>query len=212
MHILSFTYCFIGVLKPNLFSIDSLYPYVNKYSRYPVGHPEIITDHFDDLGSYFGIAKVKVLSPRGLYHPVLPYRSNGKLKFPLCRTCADAESLETCTHTDEQRAITGTWCTPEIEMALEKGYKLVKIYEVYHWDNTTQYDRASQEGGLFATYVNTFLKIKQEASGWPEWCKTQADKDKYVRDYYENEGIQLDPANIKRNPGLRALAKLCLNR
>ena len=36
----------------------SLYPYVNKYSRYPVGHPEIVTNHFQPIDHYFGIAKV----------------------------------------------------------------------------------------------------------------------------------------------------------
>lgn len=190
----------------------SLYPYVNKYSRYPVGHPEVITEHFQDLGSYFGIAKVEIVAPRGLYHPVLPYRSNGKLKFPLCRTCADDELLDDCSHTTDERAFVGTWCTPEITKAIEKGYRVIKVYEVYHWDESTQYDRTNKQGGLFVAYVNTFLKFKQEASGWPEWCTTQSDKDKYVRDYFEKEGIYLDPNNIKKNPGLRALAKLCLNR
>ena len=194
------------------FYFFSLYPYVNKYGRYPAGHPEILTSDFDDISSYFGIAKIKILPPRGLYHPVLPYRSNGKLKFPLCRSCADSETLTSCRHSDEQRAITGTWCTPEIQRALDKGYVLLKIYEVYHWDDTTQYDRDTKSGGLFSTYVNTFLKFKQEASGWPEWCQTDADREKYVLDYLENEGVQLDSACIEKNPGLRALAKLCLNR
>ena len=189
----------------------SLYPYVNKYARYPVGHPDIITSDFQPLSRYFGIAKVKILPPRGLYHPVLPYRSNGKLKFPLCRTCADLE-CQTCIHGNEERAIIGTWCTPEIEKALDKGYILVKIYEVYEWTKSTQYNPTTKQGGLFSTYVNTFLKFKQEASGWPDWCQTEADKTKYVRDYFNNEGVQLDPDNIKKNPGLRALAKLCLNR
>ena len=54
----------------------SLYPWTNKYCRYPVGHPEIIVENFDpNLDSYFGIAQVKILPPRGLYHPVLPYVS-----------------------------------------------------------------------------------------------------------------------------------------
>ena len=192
--------------------IFSLYPYVNKYSRYPEGHPNIITWNFGDIRDYFGIAKVKILAPRGLYHPVLPYRSNGKLKFPLCRTCADLELITPCRHTDEERAFIGSWCTPEIETALNKGYIILKIYEVYHWDESTQYNKSTKQGGLFAQYVNTFLKFKQEASGWPEWCDNDEKKTKYIADYFQNEGIQLDWEAIKKNPGLRALAKLCLNR
>ena len=177
-----------------------------------MGHPDIITDNFEDIRSYFGLAKVKILAPRGLYHPLLPYRSNGKLKFPLCRTCTDEESRTVCRHTDDQRAFVGTWCTPELEKALDKGYRLLSIYEVYDWTQTSQYDPQTKEGGLFAPYVNTFLKFKQEASGWPDWCKTDEDRSKYVREYDEKEGVVLEPDNIKKNPGLRALAKLCLNR
>ena len=69
-----------------------LYPLVNKYCRYPVGHPTVITKDFGDIKDYFGIAKVRILPPRGLYNPVLPYRSNGKLKSPLCKACADTEN------------------------------------------------------------------------------------------------------------------------
>ncbi|MCU7811733.1 MAG: hypothetical protein KZQ77_10930, partial [Candidatus Thiodiazotropha sp. (ex Notomyrtea botanica)] len=50
-----------------------------------------------------------------------------------------------------------------------------------------------------------------EASGWPKWCKTEADKQKYIDQYYHKEGILLDYDKIKKNPGLRALAKLMLN-
>ncbi len=43
----------------------SLYPWVNKYCEYPEGHPTIITTDFKDIDHYFGIAKVKILPPRG---------------------------------------------------------------------------------------------------------------------------------------------------
>ena len=190
----------------------SLYPYTNKYSRYPIGHPEIITDDFSDISSYFGMAKIKILPPRGLYHPVLPHRANGKLTFPLCRTCASNENQRRCMCTDEQRVLVGTWCTPEIEKAVECGYKIIKMYEVYHWPESSQYDPVTCSGGLFADFINTFLKIKQESSGWPAWCVNDELKMKYVEDYHTHEGIQLDVKNIKKNPGRRTLAKLLLNR
>ena len=134
----------------------SLYPYVLKYEKFPVGHPIIITDGFKPLDQYFGIAKVKVLPPRGLLHPVLPYTSQGKLKFPLCCTCADGEN-HPCNCTSDDRAIIGTWCTPELMKALEKGYLILKIYEVYHWEETSQY--GDPTNGLFTEYINTFLKV-----------------------------------------------------
>ena len=189
----------------------SLYPWVNKYCQYPVGHPTIITKDFKDINDYFGIAKVKILPPKGLYHPILPYRSNNKLKFPLCRTCADTENPNTCTCPDQSRELTGTWCTPEIQMAVKVGYQIKKVYEVYHWEESTQYDAQTRSGGLFANYINTFLKFKQEASGSPDWIQNEQDMANYISQYLQKEGVSLDRANISKNPGLRALAKLCLN-
>ena len=185
----------------------SLYPWVNKTCQYPVGHPEVITSDFRDLGQYFGIAKVRILPPRGLYHPVLPYRSNGKLKFLLCQTCAENENPSPCACSDEDRAMTGT----ELQTAVRLGYRVLKIYEVYHWKETTRYNLETKEGGLFASYINTFLKFKQEASGPPDWVKTPDDVQEYIDRYFEKEGVSLDGEKIEKNPGLRALAKLCLN-
>ncbi|XP_052814068.1 uncharacterized protein LOC128241135 [Mya arenaria] len=189
----------------------SLYPWVNKYCQYPVGYPEIVTSNFKTISDYFGIAKVKILPPRGLYHPVLPYRSNGKLKFALCKTCADTENQNDCICSKDERAIIGTWCTPELQTAVQQGYTIIQIYEVYHWSDTTKYNPSTQEGGLFAKYINTFLKFKQEASGPPDWIKTEEDVLKYINDYFQKEGISLQSDMILKNPGLRALAKLCLN-
>jgi len=44
-----------------------------------------------------------------------------------------------CKHTDSARAITGLWTTSEIhvEKALEKGYKIVKIYDVWHFEQSS---------------------------------------------------------------------------
>lgn len=181
----------------------SLYPWCNKMTRAVVGHPHIITENFDDVTTYFGLIKCTVLPPRGLFHPVLPYRTQGKLMFPLCKTCADTCSQTSCTHSENERAIQGTWCSVEVEKALEKGYRILAIHEVWHFPETSD--------GLFKEYIDTFLKIKQEASGYPKECVTEEQKQYYVDEYFENSGIRLDPHKIEHNPGLRALAKLMLN-
>ena len=56
-----------------------------------------------------------------------------------------------------------------------------------------------------------FLKGKQEASGYPSNVNTEEEKDNYIKDYYENEGIQLDKSKIKLNEGMRSICKLLLN-
>ena len=194
--------------------ITSLYPWVNKNCTYPIGHPTIITQPTDQsLDSYFGIATVDILAPAGLFHPVLPVRSGNKLTFPLCRACVQTEQAQPmltrtryCTHSDTDRTLRGTWCTPELVKALEKGYTLIKIHEV--WNFPTE----QRQTGLFANYVDTWLKLKQESAGWPSWCQTLEQKREYILRYQEREGIRLDIASIAKNPGRKATAKLMLNR
>ena len=192
--------------------VTSLYPWVNKTCVYPKGHPRVIFNPgHTDISFYFGLVQCKVLPPRHLYHPVLPYRHESKLLFPLCAACVEQEMVKRpldrcaeCVHTDEQRALTGTWCTPELSKAVDLGYDILYIYEVWHFDETCE--------GLFKDYVNTWLKIKQEASGWPSWVgEDETKRRQYLREYFEHEGIQLEYNKIQKNPGLRTLAKMMLN-
>ena len=109
----------------------SLYPWVNKYGTYPLGHPTIIVNPVNqNIGDYFGVAKVDILAPEGLFHPVLPMKIDDKCMFTLCATCAQEqleqpwhERTNLCNHTDKERLMTGVWCTEELKMAVRKGYK-----------------------------------------------------------------------------------------
>ncbi len=47
--------------------------------------------------------------------------------------------------------------------------------------------------------------------GWPKWVQMEEDKERYILEYEQREGIQLDPAQIEVNKGLRFIAKLALN-
>lgn len=203
-----------------IFYVDftSLYPYINFYGKYPIGHPSIdnnphITDATDR--EVFGFVKCKVLPPRGLYHPVLPFRAKAyeqvgdkikvseKLTFPLCYSCVST-CQKACNHNDESRALIGVWTTPELYKAMDMGYEVLEAYETWH------FEESSTE--LFKPYVEFFLKIKQENSSLPSWVQTDEDKQKYIDDYMTRQGIQMDfdKCNGKNN-GLRQMAKICLN-
>jgi len=99
----------------------------------------------------------------------------------------------------------------ELNKAVDPAYKVGKIYEVYHYNDWMQYDGKDPKTGLFTEYIAVFLKLKQEKSGWPAWVNTDADAEKYISDYEEHMGIKLDQAQIEKNAGLRAIAKLFLN-
>jgi hypothetical protein len=85
-----------------------------------------------------------------------------------------------CYHgTDDERAIEGTCVIDEVRLALEKGYRVKEIHEIYEY-RVTRYNRETCDGGLFVEYINTFLKLKAEASGYPSWVRTPGDEDRYI--------------------------------
>ena len=194
------------------YDYTSLYPFVNKMARYPVGHPQIISQpSTTNISDYFGLIKCHVLPPRHLYHPVLPYKHAEKLLFPLCRTCAEQETAKPilsrswiCAHDMDQRTLLGTWCTPELEKAIALGYVIRHVHEVWHFSQS--------KVGLFHDYVNTWLKIKTEASGWPKDVgDDEAKRRQFLRDFETREGIRLEYDKMVANPGLKQLAKMMLN-
>lgn len=104
---------------------------MNKYCVYPVGHPQIITEGCSDVDDYFGIIRCRVIPPRGLFLPVLPYRCLKKLMFPLCRICAETTQQSPCTHTDDERALVGTWVSEELKLAKKKGYRVTDVSSLF---------------------------------------------------------------------------------
>jgi len=217
----------------------SLYPWALKYGVFPIGHPKRYTlkqidekflegviknvqctndnnklvsvtrhcpasIHTHVFLNFFGIAKVFIIPPKSLLHPVLPYRcQDGKLLFPLCAKCGESNNQNECNCSDKDRGWVGTFCSNELEVAIEMGYNVKQFYEILHWENTSD--------NLFSKYVNCFLQIKQEASGFPSNVVTPNQIENYVEKYKSVEGIELITENIKKSSALRSLAKLMLN-
>ena len=81
-----------------------------------------------------------------------------------------------------------------MEKALEKGYKIVKIYDVWN------FEQSSTE--LWKEYIRKFLKIKLETS------KFTCSEEEYRR---KTRKFDIELGELKRNPGMRFIAKICLN-
>ena len=181
----------------------SLYPTVQYYQKYPIGHPTKIFNPEKYDKSWYGLIKCKVVPPRKLYHPVLPQRikvdSYEKLVFTLCKTCAETRNQNECKHTDAQRSFTGTWTTDEVNKAIEKGYKVLRAYEVWHFDKSAD--------ALFKGYIRRFMKIKLESSNYD--FKTKEEEASFkVR---IKDSLYIDIEKLEFNAGLRSIANLCLN-
>ena len=134
------------------------------------------------------------------------------MTFPLCRTCVEQQQVKpmldrqwTCTHTDQERLIRGTWCTPEISKAVQKGYRIVKIYEIWHFPEDQRVE------GLFTGYVDTWLKMKQESSGRPSHVRTPEELQNYINHHEAHEGIRMKLGKIVKSAVKRLFAKLMLN-
>ena len=231
--------------KGRYIDVCSLYPTVMYYDKYPTGHPKKIIRPETYDKDWFGFIHCKVLPPKELYHPVLPYKQKiqgaHKLLFGLCKSCMNridikcAHDIKTrekcnnciklrentksktkkcseckyksnnckecyeirnskCNHLDSEREIIGFWTTVEMNKAIEKGYKITNIYEVWN------FEQSSTE--LFKGYIRKFMKIKMESSEF------KCSEEEY-RDSARKLGIEL--GELKPNPGLRFIAKLCLN-
>jgi hypothetical protein len=98
----------------------------------------------------------------------------------------------------------------EVRVAVEHGYSVLKIHDFYEYE-ITQYDSKTSEEGHFVQYIDMFLKLKAEASGYPRWVQGPDDEEAYVRSFREIEGIEIDKNLIQKNAAKRGLAKLCLN-
>ena len=81
---------------------------------------------------------------------------------------------------------------------------MVEMEEVWHFEQS--------QVGLFAEYINKFLKLKTEACGWPADVVTEEQKQAFVADFKTREDVELEYGKMALNPGMRALAKLRLNR
>ena len=93
----------------------------------------------------------------------------------------------------------GTWTTDEVNKATSKGYQVVKVYEVWHFDKSTD--------KLFKGYIGRFMKIKLESSKYDFENK---DVEKAFKCKIK-ESLDIDIKKFKFNAGLRSISKLCLN-
>ena len=111
--------------------------------------------------------------------------------------CATTQQQNKCNHTPEDRSFTVVWCTNEVALALEKGYRILEIYEVWHFTKTSD--------TLFRGYVSDFMRIKMASSEPPK-------EDIFFRFRKKvKDHLDIHLGEIKYNAGMRSIAKLCLN-
>lgn len=191
-----------------------------KYGEFPVYYPQVLARETfaaeaewtkPEQNKYKGLIYCRVRAPEQLRRPLLPYRTpDGRLVFPLCRRCADERNqLQDCTHdSDRDRTWAEAFTHFELNKALSLGYVVTEVYEVHHWRHWAHQGGIGIDAPLFAGYINAFIKMKLEASGWPEQCKTEEEKQRFLEQCRLQDGVELDPAELDKgpNPALRQIA------
>ena len=197
--------------KVHYLDFTSLYPWTNKNCPFPVGLPVIIHQpEGTDISSYFGLVKCKILPPFGLYHPVLPHRSGGKLTFPLCRTCVEheqpkplTERSHRCIHNEQERCLVGTWPTPELQEAIRQGYVIQHVYEIWHF-------RAIPIT-CFLPMWTLFSRSSEKPTEGPIGWVTMLTNARSTSPTAETRKAFNSRPTRSKKPGRRSLAKMILN-
>lgn len=93
------------------YDINSLYPSVMlKELPLPQSVEKPIFYSVENIKKFMGVSKVKIKTPKNLKKPLLPFRHDGKLVFPL-------------------GVFTGTYTHLELEKAIRLGYEIISIEE-----------------------------------------------------------------------------------
>jgi hypothetical protein len=95
--------------------------------------------------------------------------------------------------------------------ALDAGYRVTKVFRAYVWQ------QKDMDENLFKDYVRKFLRIKYISSGWPAPIKALdgTQQIRAMREYCDKAndefGLNIRPADIEENAGMKFIAKLLLN-
>jgi hypothetical protein len=211
----------------------SQYPYVNKYGWYTIGKPVTIVnnresilssglpDHITRAWNESG-GNLEVVLDWLLQFQFRACNDGGKLDTRIAHPMNGLAVVEMSFNTGEctipvlpvklEKLIfpTGTFhnqvkYTTEMFEAKRQGYTFFNVTKILWWP------MVQCETGLFQEYIDTFLKLKMEAGGWPEHCTTPESKAEHLQRVYDVEGIKLEPENIRRNKGNYKAWKLALN-
>ncbi|MCP4588301.1 hypothetical protein, partial [Pseudoalteromonas sp.] len=100
-----------------------------------------------------------------------------------------------------------SYYTIELFKALEKGYQILDIDEVWHWRD------AKRSNIVFRSFMLKWLKVKICTSGYPVGCNSEEDRLNFVSKLNKHYSFEIDilPTEIVKNPVSKTLGKNTLN-
>lgn len=177
----------------------------------PMGEPELRIEPEEVDWTKCGIAQVTVHAPDGftalLSHKVVSKLTPGSYEtiYGLCRICMEERLDGCCSHSELERAFTGTWCYSEIHEALRLGYRVLKVHVALEY--------AESSSSLFRDFLSPFMiaKMTSKKHGLVEEGLL-TDFGRGVCEYVERVyHVSLSASDFVDAPAKRQAAKLIMN-
>lgn len=146
-------------------------------------------EYHNYINNFFGFLMVDVTPPTDLYNPVLPIYDQEK---------------EKCIYSNEP-IIRGVYCSTELQIAIQKGYNVTKIYQAHRY-NSAPTPWGGEDGGLMGVFNK--MKIMNSSKVPP-----LAQQPEMARYYKENFDVTLDfnPTLWDKRPAAKKTAKILCN-
>lgn len=203
------------------FDANSLYSYIARDMYFPLGQYEVILErdlqqHLKIVNNKFiykgedcscDVAHVSMLAPRDLYAPFLSYRFGEQSFTSLCFKCVQLKNTSVCRHKcPYKRRFVSTYTVIEIQYALELGYQLLYVYEMYHY---------SSKAKVLSNFIKVISSFKLKATDLfdnvPNCDHQKLCDELNVKMHFTEPSLKLSPENIKPNSSQKQYLKDLLN-
>lgn len=203
------------------FDCNSLYSYIARDMNFPIGEYQVILENdlkqhlkiennkffYKDEDCSCDIAHVSVLAPRDMYAPFLSYRFGEQSFNSLCFKCVQTKNTNTCRHKcPYKRRFTSTYTVIELEKALELGYVILYVYELYHY---------SRKAPVLSNFIKVISSLKLKSTDLFQnvaFCDRQQVCDSLnVKMKFDDPSLTLTPQNVEPNESQKQYLKNLLN-
>ena len=177
--------------------VCSLYPTVCALDILPIGHPDryfgFQAQQFFDHHKVFGYIRCKIICPTNDRIGLLPNKNEltKRLTFDLLEKI-------------------GTYFANEIYFAMQYGYKVVEVYEILHFPESSRSDK------YMRGYMAYFYRMKEESEGFKDKVTPDSlveQKQQFIETIHAEtpEMLPMRLPKIQKSPVFRQLAKIYLN-
>ena len=83
---------------------------------------------------------------------------------------------------------------------------MLQIHAIWWWP-----DSKWETADYFVNYLKPMIQLKHESSGWPKDDMTDNEKDAYISEIAQRDGVTLVKENVRKADNMREMSKLFLN-